>query len=132
VDADREGDSSCGNYTWPSCCAWPGLLHGAAKVRNILFGHDRRIQIADFSRVCLRTGEAEPFSGEKLVPTADVSPFASLLFEIAFGGPAALPISAARCLFLSAAVPAFVSRMIENARSPKSNGGLSFVYIVAR
>jgi serine/threonine protein kinase len=72
-----------------------GLLHGAVNASNILFDADRRIQIADFSPIHLAKGEMEPFSGKKWAPTADVSAFASLLFEIAVGGTATPPIGAA-------------------------------------
>jgi hypothetical protein len=103
-----------------------GLLHGAVKASNILFDADRGIQIADFSPIRLETGEVEPFSGEGWAPTADVCAFASLLFEIVVGGTATPPIGAV------SAVPAFVSRLIEDGRLPTSRGGLSFVEIVAR
>jgi serine/threonine protein kinase len=93
-----------------------GLLHGAVNVSNILFDADRRIQIADFSPIRFETGAVEPFSGEEWAPTAEVSAFASLLLEIGAVG----------------AVPAFVPRLIEDVRLPKSRGSLSFVEIVAR
>jgi hypothetical protein len=96
------------------------------KASNILFDVDWRIQIADFSPIRLETGEVEPFSGEGWAPAADVSDFASLLFEIAVGRPSTLPIGAV------GAVPAFVSRMIENSRSPQSARRLLFAEIVAR
>jgi hypothetical protein len=99
---------------------------------NILFDADRRIQIAHFSPIRLATGEVEPFSGEEWAPTADVSAFASLLFEIAVRGTAIPPISATGGPPFPAAVPAFVSRMIEDGRSPKSARRLSFAEIVAR
>jgi hypothetical protein len=104
----------------------PGLLHGTVKASNILFDANRLIQIADFSPIRLETGEVEPFSGEEWAPTADISAFASLLFEIVVGRPSAPSIGAV------GAVPAFVSRLIEDGRLPKSRGGLSFVEIVAR
>jgi serine/threonine protein kinase len=108
-----------------------GLLHGALKSSNILFDADRQIQIADFSLIRLETGEVEPFSGEGWALTADVSAFASLLFEIAVGRPA-IPLSGAVSdRPFPAAVPVFVSQMIEDVRSPKSKCGLSFVDIVA-
>jgi serine/threonine protein kinase len=72
-----------------------GLLHGAVRASNILFDADRRIQIADFSPTRLETGEVEPFLGEELAPTVDISAFASLLFEIAVGGTGTPPIGAA-------------------------------------
>jgi hypothetical protein len=59
-----------------------GLLHGEVKASNILFDADRRIQITYFSPIRLETGEVEPFSSEGWAPTADVSSFASLLFEM--------------------------------------------------
>jgi serine/threonine protein kinase len=102
-----------------------GLLHGAVKVSNILFDADRRIQIADFSPIRFETGAVEPFSGEGSTPTADVSAFVSLLFDIAVGGTATQFISAAGRPLLSAAVPVFVSRMIEDKRSPESARRLS-------
>jgi serine/threonine protein kinase len=86
-----------------------GLLHGAVKAGNILFNADRRIQIADFSAIRLESGEVEPFSGTEWTPAADVSAFASLLVEIATGASGASRASAA--------VPEFVSRMIEDAQS---------------
>jgi serine/threonine protein kinase len=109
-----------------------GLLHGAVKASNILFDTDRRIQIVDFSPIRLETDEVEPFSGEEWAPTADVSAFASLLFEIAVGGTATPPIGAAGCSPFPATVPAFVSRMIEDRRSPESVRRLLFAEIVAR
>jgi serine/threonine protein kinase len=42
-----------------------GLLHGALKPGNVLFGADRRIQIADFTPIRLERGEVESFSGEE-------------------------------------------------------------------
>jgi hypothetical protein len=107
-----------------------GLLHGAVKPSNILFDADRRIQIADFSPIRLKTGTIEPFSGEEWTPTADTSAFASLLFEIAVGGTATPPIGAVGGPPFPAAVPAFVSRMIEDGRSPISARRLSFAKIV--
>jgi serine/threonine protein kinase len=107
-----------------------GLLHGAVNASNILFDADRRIQIADFSPIRLEKGEVEPFSGEGWAPTADVSAFVSLLCEIVVGSYTAPPIGAAGSPPLSAAVPAFVWRMIEDGRSPKSVRRLSFVDIV--
>jgi hypothetical protein len=101
------------------------------KASNILFDADWRIQIADFSPIRLETGKVEPFSGEKSAPTADVSAFASICCDRGWW-PATPLISAVRCPPLPAAVPTFVSRMIEDGRSPKSNGGLSFVDVVAR
>jgi serine/threonine protein kinase len=112
-----------------------GLLHGAVKASNILFDADRRIQIADFSPIRLETGEVEPFSGEEWAPTADVSAFASLLFEIAVGGTgtgtATPPIGGAGGLPFPAAIPAFVSLMIKDGGSPESARRLSFAEIVA-
>jgi hypothetical protein len=58
--------------------------------------------------------------------------FAFLLFEIAVGGPATPPIGAADSLPFPAAVPAFVSRMNENGRSPESAHSRSLAEIVAR
>jgi hypothetical protein len=102
------------------------------KASNILFDADRRIQIADFSPSRLETGEVEPFSGEKWMPTADVSAFASLLSKIAVGRHATPPIGAAGVPPFPAAVPAFVSRMIQDGRSPEPARRLSFAEIVAR
>jgi hypothetical protein len=99
-----------------------GLLHGAVKADNVLFDADRRIQIGDFSPIRLETGAVEPFSGEKWAPAADVCAFASLLSEIAIGPPGAPPVPAR--------VPEFVSRMMEDGRSPESQRRLSFVDIV--
>jgi serine/threonine protein kinase len=107
-----------------------GLLHGVVKASNILFDADRRIQIADFSPIRLETGEVEPFSGEEWAPTADVSAFASILFEIAVGAPAAPPIGAVGGPPFPASVPAFVSRMVKDGRSPESASRLSFAEIV--
>jgi hypothetical protein len=102
------------------------------KASNILFDADRRIQIADFSPIRLETGEVESFSGEEWAPTEDVSAFVSLLYEIAFGAPATPPIGAAGGRAFPAAVPAFVSLMIKDGRSPESARRLSFAEIVAR
>jgi serine/threonine protein kinase len=96
-----------------------GLLQGGLKASNILFDADRRIQIADFSPIRLETGEVEPFSGEGWARTADICAFASLLFDVAVDGPATRPIGRVGCPPLPAAVPAFVSRMIEDGRSPE-------------
>jgi serine/threonine protein kinase len=109
-----------------------GLPHGVVKASNILFDADRWIQITDFSPIRLETGEVKPFSGEEWAPTADISAFASLLFEIAVGGTATPPISSAGGPPFPAAVPAFVSRIIEDGRSPESAHRLSFTEIVAQ
>jgi serine/threonine protein kinase len=101
------------------------LLHCAVKASNILFDADRRIKIADFSSIRLKTGAVEPFSGEEWAPTADVSAFASLLFDIAVGRPATPPIGVTGSPPFPAAVPEFVSRMIEGGRSPESARCLS-------
>jgi hypothetical protein len=74
----------------------------------------------------------EPFSGEKWSPTADVCAFSFLLFEIAVGRPAIPPVGGAGELAVPARVPPFVSRMIEDGRSPESQSRLSFVDIVKR
>jgi serine/threonine protein kinase len=42
-----------------------GLLHGVMKASNVLFNADRRVRIADFSLIRLKTGEVESFSGEE-------------------------------------------------------------------
>jgi serine/threonine protein kinase len=101
-----------------------GLLHGGLKASNVLFDADRRIQIADFSPTRVDTGAVEPFSGDGRSQAADLSAFASLLSEIA-GGAAGWPP-------VPAGVPEFVSRMIEEGRSPDSRRRLSFVRIVER
>jgi hypothetical protein len=93
--------------------------------------NDRRIQITDFSPIRLEKGEVKPFSGQEWAPTADVSAFASLLFEIAVRGTVTPAIGAAVGASFPAPVPAFVSRIIEQGRSPKLNGGLWFAKIVA-
>jgi hypothetical protein len=74
----------------------------------------------------------EPFSGEKWSPTADVCAFSFLLFEIAVGRPAVPRIGAAGELPVPARVPEFVSRMVEDGRSPESQCRRSFVDIVER
>jgi serine/threonine protein kinase len=107
-----------------------GLLHGAVKANNIHFDADRRNQIADFSSIRLETREVEPFSGQRWVSTSDVCAFASLLSEIAVGHRATLLIGAASSRPVHAAVPAFVSRMIKDGRSPESARSLSFAAIV--
>jgi serine/threonine protein kinase len=109
-----------------------GLLHGTVKANNILFDARRRIQIADFSPIRLETSEVEPFAGEGWGPTTHVSAFASLLFEIAVGSSATPHIGRTESSPLPTAVPAFVSRIIEDGRSPESRRSLSFVDIVAR
>jgi serine/threonine protein kinase len=84
-----------------------GLLHGAVKAANAIFDAHRRIPIADFSAMRLESGEWEPFWFR--------------LFEIAVGRPAILPPY--RCsggVSRPSGVPDFVSRMIEEARSPES------------
>jgi hypothetical protein len=80
----------------------------------------------------LETGAVEPFSGEEWAPTADVSAFASLLFEIAVGGTATPPIGVAGGPPFHTAVPVFVSRMIENGRSPEFTRRLSLAEIVSQ
>jgi serine/threonine protein kinase len=107
-----------------------GLLHGAVKAANVLFDAHRRIQLADFSAMRLESGEVESFSGEKWAPTADVCAFSFLLFEIAVHRRAVPPVGPAGELAVPARVPAFVSRMIEDARSPELNNRLSFLDIV--
>jgi hypothetical protein len=92
----------------------------AVTASNIFFDADRRIQIADFSPIRLETGEVEPFSPRRVSPTADVSAFASLLSEIAVPGTATPFIGAAGGPPFPAAVPAFVSQMIEDGRSRES------------
>jgi hypothetical protein len=62
---------------------------------------------------------------------ADVSAFASLLFEIMVGRPFPPSIGAASGPPLPGAVPEFVAQIIEDARSPNSNVRLSFVGTVA-
>jgi serine/threonine protein kinase len=109
-----------------------GLLHGAVKASNNLFDADQRIQTADFSPTRLETGEVEPFSGEKWVPTADVCTSASLLSDIAVRGTASPLIGAVGGPPLPAAVPAFVSRMIEDRQSPESVRRLSCAETVAK
>jgi serine/threonine protein kinase len=89
-----------------------GLLHGGLKASNLLFNADQRIQIADFSRIWLDTGAAEPFSGEGWSPTADLSAFVALLFDIAVSCPATPPTGAVDELPIPADVPEFVWRMI--------------------
>jgi hypothetical protein len=96
------------------------LLHAAVKAGNFLFDADWRIQIAEFSSIRLETGEMEPFWGEVGSAAADVSVFASLLFEIAVGRPATLPIGSSGCTPFPAAVPTFVSRLIKDRRSHES------------
>jgi serine/threonine protein kinase len=96
-----------------------GLLHGGLKASNVLFDADRRIQIADFSPIRLETGDAESFSGEGWSPAADVSAFASLLFEIAVGRPEVQPGAAPR-------IPGFVSVIIEGGRLPSRTAVRSF------
>jgi hypothetical protein len=102
-----------------------GLLHGAMKQGNILFDADRRIQIADFSRIYLETGGAEPFSGEGWGPATGVFALAPLLFEVAVRRSAIPPIGSAGGSPLPATVPEFVS-------SPESSCRSSFADIVAR
>jgi hypothetical protein len=109
-----------------------GLLHEAVKASNTDFDAAQRIQTADFSPIRLEMGEVEPFSGEEWAPPADVSAFASLLFEVAVGGTATPPIGAAGGAPFPTAVPAFVLGMIEDERSPETAGRLSFAEIVAR
>jgi serine/threonine protein kinase len=100
-----------------------GLLHGGLKASNVLFDADRRIQIADFSPIRLETGDAEPFSGEGWSPAADVCAFVSLLSEIAVGRPDAQPGAAPP-------IPAFVSVIIEEGRSPSPTAKRSFADIL--
>jgi serine/threonine protein kinase len=107
-----------------------GLLHGAVKPDNVLFDVDRRIQIADFIAMRLESGEVEPFSGEKSSPATDVCAFSLLLVEIVVGRPAVPPLGAAGELPFPAGVPEFVSRMIEEGRSPEFQCRLSFVDII--
>jgi hypothetical protein len=109
-----------------------GVLHGVVRASSILFDADRRIQMVDFSTIRLKTGEVKPFSGKEWAPTADVSAFASLLFEIAVGATATPLIDTAGGPPFPAVVPAFVSEIIKNGRSSKSARCLSFAKIVAR
>jgi serine/threonine protein kinase len=109
-----------------------GLLHRAVKASNILFETNQQTQIADFSPIPLETGDAEPFSGDRWSQAPDVSAFALSLSDIVVDCPATLPIGGAGGQPLSATVPAFVSRMIEDGGPRKSKFGLSFAEIVAR
>jgi hypothetical protein len=68
------------------------------------------------SPIRLETRSVEPFSDEEWGPTVDVCAFASLLFEIAVDGTATPPSGAAGGPPFPAAVPVFVSRMIEDGR----------------
>jgi serine/threonine protein kinase len=86
-----------------------GLLHGALNAGNVLFDAPRRIEIAEFSTIRLESDEVEPFSREKWTPASDVSAFASRFVEIAIGASGGSRVSAT--------VPEFVSRMIEDGRS---------------
>jgi hypothetical protein len=99
-----------------------GLLHGGLKASIVLFGADRRIQIADFSPIQLDTGTVEPFSGEGWWPTMDLSGFASLLSEITIGASGGRSVPGG--------VPEFVSRLIEHGRSEKFPPPLLFVEII--
>jgi serine/threonine protein kinase len=94
-----------------------GLLHGAVKAENVFFDADRRVQIADFSPIRLKTGAVEPFSGEEWTPAGDICGFATLLSEIAVDRSQ------------PAAVPPSVSQIITEARSPRYYP-LSFRFIV--
>jgi hypothetical protein len=64
---------------------------GAVNASNILFDADQRIKIAHFSPIRLETGDAEPFSGERSAPVADVCAFAFLLSEVTVGLPDVQP-----------------------------------------
>jgi hypothetical protein len=61
----------------------------------------------------------------------DVSAFVSFRFKAAVNRTVTPPIGAAGVPPFPAAFPAFVSRMIEDGRSPESARSLSFAEIVA-
>jgi hypothetical protein len=130
VESDSE--SGCRNCSWASVCAWPWTAAWGVEGQQYLFDADRRIQIADFSAIRLETGAFEPFSEKKWTPTADLSAFASILFEIAIGRPGIASIGAGGGLPVPPAVSCFVSRMAEDAQLPDSDGSVSFTRIVGR
>jgi hypothetical protein len=130
VDTDNENKGGCGNCAWASVCAWPWTAARGGEGEQYPFRCRSADSTREFQPICLETGEVEPFSGEEWAPTAEVSAFASLFFEIVVGDTATPPIGAAGSPPFPAAVPAFVSRMIEERRSPESARRLSFAEIV--
>jgi hypothetical protein len=112
--------------------AWLWTAACGGEIDSILFDADRRIRMADFSPIRLKTGEVKPFSGKEWALTADVSAFASLLVEIAIGGTATPPIDTAGGPHFPAVVPAFVSGIIKDEQSSESARRLSLAEIVAR
>jgi hypothetical protein len=98
-----------------SVCARDGTVHGALKAGNVLFDADHRIQIADFSRIRLVTGDVAPFGGERWSPEVDVVTFVPLLSAIVAESQPHLA--------------AFVSRILKNARSPEFAMAKSFANI---
>jgi hypothetical protein len=94
------------------------------KASNAFFDANHQIQVADFNPIRLGNGSVEPCSGELWSPTVDISGFVFLLSEIMIDH---LP-NAVSC----SAVPRFVSKIIADGRSPRSQNRFSFVDLVAR
>jgi serine/threonine protein kinase len=98
-----------------------GLLHGNLTASNIVCDSDHCIQIVDFTPIRLEVveneskGEGEEgttlggFSGQRWTPQADISAFASILFEIVVGQPANGETS------VPTNIPHFVRKIIETA-----------------
>jgi serine/threonine protein kinase len=113
-----------------------GLVHGHLTMNSILFDSDHCIQLVDFNPIVLEVGESESeseseskneegtklggFSGRGWTPERDIQAFASILFELVFGGP---PQSEAS---IPMGVPDFVSSIIKSGRSAMSGTSYSF------
>jgi hypothetical protein len=105
-----------------------GLVHGHLTMNNILFDSDHCIEIVDFNPVLLEFGESESeegtqlggFSGTGWTSDKDIQAFASILFELVFGGPSRGEVS------IPTAIPDFVSKIIESGLSLTSRRSCSF------
>jgi serine/threonine protein kinase len=105
-----------------------GLAHGHLTGNNILFDSDHCIQIVDFNPIVLEVGESESEEVTQLVGSSvegwtsnrDIQVFASILFELMFGGPPESEVS------IPTRIPAFVSTITESGLSARSETNYSF------
>jgi hypothetical protein len=97
-------------------------VHDHLTANNILLDSDHCIQIADFHRIISEVGESESeeskertllggFSGEGWTSEKDTRAFASILFELVFGGPREGEVS------IPTGIPSFVSGIMESGFS---------------
>jgi hypothetical protein len=88
-----------------------GLIRSHLTGNNICFDSDHCIQVVDFNPIVLEVGENENesedesesedgtqlvgFSGKRWTSEKDIQAFASILFEVVFGGPPESEVSIA-------------------------------------